>query len=219
MVPDISWWALDGNKHIFVPSLRPVHRCTCLHSQYLPASEFALQLVVTRRKNFAGGGCRHFSRKSPPSCTGRTPPPPPPNTQQHLHSQRPGAPHTRGGGGSPLSSSRTCSQRLHRHLSTLRRGGGGGAGRPHNPWECHAPHSAWAHGRKNIRFAVKFKALPQRALDGRARRTGHCAGCRAQPQDGGALVARQVRSLRGIGSDGVDPPCAWAFLLFQTSSF
>ena len=64
---DISWWALHGsfyfqcilvtqplhvaNKHTFDPSLRMVHRCTCLNSQYSPASEFAVQLLVTPREN------------------------------------------------------------------------------------------------------------------------------------------------------------------------
>ena len=77
MVPDISWWALDGssyfqcipvtqplhfaNKHIFVPSLHLVHRCTCLNSQYSPASEFTVKLLVTRCEISLGGKFRHFS--------------------------------------------------------------------------------------------------------------------------------------------------------------
>ena len=42
MVPNISWWALDGNQHIFVPSLRLVRHCTYLNSQYSRASEFTV---------------------------------------------------------------------------------------------------------------------------------------------------------------------------------
>ena len=56
MVPDISWWALDGNKHIFVPSFRLVHRCTRLNSQYSPASEFTVKSLVMPRKFSPGGG-------------------------------------------------------------------------------------------------------------------------------------------------------------------
>ena len=43
------------------PSLRLVHRCTCLNSQYSPASEFAMKSLVTRRVNFARGKFRHCS--------------------------------------------------------------------------------------------------------------------------------------------------------------
>ena len=47
MVPDISWWALDGNKHIFVPALLLVHRRTCLSSQYSPASKFTVIMLAS----------------------------------------------------------------------------------------------------------------------------------------------------------------------------
>ena len=39
-----------ANKHICGPSLRLAHRCTCLNSQYSRASEFAVNMLVTRRE-------------------------------------------------------------------------------------------------------------------------------------------------------------------------
>ena len=56
MVPDISWWALDGNKHIFDPSLRLLHI-----SEFSTASELAVKLLVTLREKLPGGKFRHFS--------------------------------------------------------------------------------------------------------------------------------------------------------------
>ena len=51
------------------PSLRAGLRCTCLNSQHSRASEFAVELLGTRRENFAGGNLRLFSEQ-------QTPPPP-----------------------------------------------------------------------------------------------------------------------------------------------
>ena len=82
--------ALDGNKHIFVPSPRLVHRCTCLNSQY----SRAVKRLVTCCKNFATFlDGKNFPVKfsppknSPPTCMGWVggwvhgggwvPPPPP----------------------------------------------------------------------------------------------------------------------------------------------
>ena len=52
----ISGCVLERNKHIFAPS----HRCTCLSSQYPPASESTAKMLVTRRENFAGGNFATF---------------------------------------------------------------------------------------------------------------------------------------------------------------
>ena len=51
-----------ANKRSSAPSLRLVHRCTCLSSQCSPASEFAVKLLVTYGENFARGTGKIRSR-------------------------------------------------------------------------------------------------------------------------------------------------------------
>ena len=81
MVPLISGWALGGKKHISVPSLGPLHRCTCLNLRYSPASEFTVNVLVTRCENFAGEDllAQIFpTQSSPPKA------PPPPVSQRSI---------------------------------------------------------------------------------------------------------------------------------------
>ena len=84
--PDVrgfSWWAVDGNKHILEPSLRPVHRGTRLDSQCSSASEFAVKLLGARRENFAGGNFGYFSERR--SFRREILPPPPPKLPPLLY--------------------------------------------------------------------------------------------------------------------------------------
>ena len=97
-----SGWCLTyvANKHIFAPSLRPVHRCTRLNSRHSPAAESAVKPLVTCHKSAAGGqgGARRCGTCRPlvltrgvhtaePGSRGDSPhgnPPPPPRVGQRV---------------------------------------------------------------------------------------------------------------------------------------